>query len=87
MDLLGWAATVVLILTLGRQIHKQQQADSVEAVSTWLFIGQMTASVLFIAYSAMVGSTVFVVTNTLILITAITGQVLAVRRRRRQAGT
>ena len=87
VDLLGWAATEVLILTLGRQIHKQHQADSVEAVSTWLFIGQMTASVLFIAYSAMVGSTVFVVTNTLILITAITGQVLAVRRRRRQAGT
>jgi len=56
-------------------------------VSTWLFIGQMTASVLFIAYSAMVGSTVFVVTNTLILITAITGQVLAVRRRRRKAAT
>jgi uncharacterized protein with PQ loop repeat len=82
VDLLGWAATIVLIATLARQIHKQHQADSVEAVSTWLFVGQMTASVLFIAYSALVGSTVFVVTNSLILITAITGQVLAVRRRR-----
>ncbi|MBD8634464.1 PQ-loop repeat-containing protein [Stenotrophomonas sp. CFBP 13725] len=83
-DLLGWAATVVLIATLARQIHKQHKADSVEAVSTWLFVGQMTASVLFIAYSALVGSTVFVVTNCLILATAVVGQVSAVRRRRRR---
>lgn len=83
-DLLGWAATAVLIATLARQIYKQHTADSVEAVSTWLFVGQMTASVLFIAYSALVGSTVFVVTNTLILATAVNGQVLAMRRRRRR---
>lgn len=83
-DLLGWAATAVLIATLSRQIYKQHQADSVEAVSTWLFVGQMTASILFIAYSALVGSMVFVVTNALILVTAVVGQVLAVRRRRRR---
>jgi uncharacterized protein with PQ loop repeat len=84
-DVLGWAATAVLIATLSRQIYKQHQAGSVEAVSTWLFVGQMTASVLFIAYSALMGSTVFVVTNTLILITAVVGQILAVRRRRRHS--
>lgn len=82
-DLLGWAATVVLIATLARQIYKQHQEASTEGVSTWLFIGQMTASVLFIIYSALLGSTVFVVTNSLILLTAVVGQVLAVRRRRR----
>lgn len=84
VDLLGWAATAVLIATLIRQIHKQHTADSVEAVSAWLFVGQMSASVLFIAYSALTGSVVFVVTNTLILLTAIAGQVLALRRRRQQ---
>ncbi|WP_315388071.1 PQ-loop repeat-containing protein [uncultured Stenotrophomonas sp.] len=83
-DLLGWAATVVLIATLARQIYKQHQDGASEGVSTWLFIGQMTASVLFIIYSVVLGSTVFVVTNSLILLTAITGQVLAVRRRRHQ---
>lgn len=82
-DLLGWAATVVLIATLGRQIYKQNREASAEGVSTWLFVGQMTASVLFIIYSALLGTTVFVVTNSLILLTAITGQVLAVRRRRK----
>lgn len=84
-DLLGWAATVVLIATLSRQIYKQHQSRSVEGVSTWLFVGQITASLLFIAYSALLGSSVFVVTNTLILVTAVVGQVLAVRRRRAQA--
>jgi uncharacterized protein with PQ loop repeat len=81
-DLLGWAATAVLIATLARQIYKQHQAGSVEGVSTWLFVGQITASLLFIAYSALLGSTVFVVTNSLILITAVVGQVLAIRRRK-----
>ncbi len=81
-DFLGWAATVVLIATLMRQIYKQHQSGSTEGVSTWLFVGQMTASVLFIAYSALVGSMVFVVTNSLILVTAVVGQALAVRQRR-----
>jgi len=85
-DMLGWAATAVLIATLSRQIYKQHQSGSAEGVSTWLFVGQMTASVLFIAYSALTGSIVFVVTNTLILMTAIVGQILAARRRRRCAG-
>lgn len=83
-DLLGWAATAVLIATLARQIYKQHREDSAEGVSTWLFVGQMTASILFILYSALLGTTVFVVTNSLILLTAITGQVLAVRRRRKR---
>ncbi|MGH8485764.1 MAG: PQ-loop repeat-containing protein [Pseudomonas sp.] len=83
VDLLGWAATAVLIATLSRQIYKQHQAGSTEAVSTWLFVGQMTASVLFIAYSALMGSTVFVVTNGLLLVTAVVGQILAMRRRRK----
>lgn len=82
VDLLGWAATAVLIATLSRQIYKQHQAGSTEAVSTWLFVGQMTASALFVAYSALTGSVVFVVTNSLLLVTAIVGQILAVRRRR-----
>jgi len=38
---------------------------------------------LFIAYSAATGSVVFVVTNSLILLTAIAGQCLAWIKRRR----
>lgn len=84
-DLVGWAATAVLMATLIRQIRTQWTADSVEGVSIWLFVGQMAASVLFIVYSALVSNPVFVVTNALILLTAVVGQVLAVVKRRRQA--
>lgn len=83
IDLLGWAATAVLIATLWRQIWKQWTVDDPEAISTWLFVGQITASVLFIAYSAATGSLVFVVTNSLILLTAIAGQCLSWIKRRR----
>ena len=83
IDLLGWAATAVLIATLWRQIWKQWTADDAQAVSTWLFVGQITASVLFIAYSAATGSVVFVVTNSLILLTAVAGQCLSSLKRKR----
>lgn len=85
-DWIGWAATAVLMATLIRQIRKQWTADSVESVSIWLFVGQMVASTLFVIYSALVSNPVFVVTNVLILITAVVGQVLTVIKRRRQAG-
>ncbi|WP_233614473.1 MULTISPECIES: hypothetical protein [unclassified Stenotrophomonas] len=82
-DFLGWTATIVLIATLIRQMVKQWRSPNPESVSKWLFIGQMTASILFTIYSALLGSTVFVVTNALLLATAVTGQILAWRRRRR----
>lgn len=83
VDLLGWAATAVLIATLWRQIWKQWRSEDTEAVSGWLFAGQITASILFVIYSAATGSSVFVVTNCLILATAVAGQILAWIKRRR----
>ncbi len=82
-DILGWAATAILIATLLRQTLKQWKSPHPEAVSSWLFIGQMSASVLFTIYSFLLGNTVFVVTNLLLLGTAILGQVLAWRRRKK----
>jgi Uncharacterized conserved protein len=82
-DILGWAATAILIATLLRQTLKQWKSPHPEAVSSWLFIGQMSASVLFTVYSFLLGNTVFVVTNLLLLGTAILGQVLAWRRRKK----
>lgn len=83
VDLLGWAATAVLVATLWRQIWKQWHAPDSAAVSTWLFVGQISASVLFIVYSIALQSWVFVVTNSLVLATAAAGQVLAKIKRRR----
>ena len=76
-------ATVVLLATLVRQIAKQAKERNAEGVSTWLFVGQISASLLFVVYSALVGNVVFVVTNSLILLTAIVGQVIVSRNKRR----
>lgn len=79
-DLIGWTASAILLATLVRQIVVQSKDPHARGVSHSLFAGQMAASVGFIVYSAMVGNWVFIVTNSLILLTAIVGQVMLLRR-------
>lgn len=81
-DWVGWAASAVLIATLVRQVVVQWKQRSVEGVSSWLFVGQLTASVGFTVYSWLVGNAVFVFTNSVLLLTAITGQLIYRRNRR-----
>ena len=69
----GWAASLILLLTMGRQVYSQWKAPSVEGVSAWLFIGQCAASVGFVVYSVMLRNWVFVFTNAFMLATAIVG--------------
>ena len=47
---------------------------TLEGLSRWLFIGQITGSVALIVYSWMSGNWVFVVTTVLMLVTAAPGQ-------------
>lgn len=75
-DLIGWLASGVLVLTLSRQIYTQWKEPSAKGVSHWLFAGQIASSVGFIAYSWMLDNWVFIITNSLILLTAIVGQVV-----------
>ena len=82
-DAIGWIASAILLATLIRQIVKQARHRDTEAVSTWLFLGQATASALFVAYSVLVENRVFIVTNSCLLLTAVIGQWLTWRRRRR----
>lgn len=86
-DLVGWAASAVLLATLSRQIHTQWQDKEARGVSRWLFVGQIAASIGFIAYSWLLDNIVFIVTNSLILLTAIVGQVGLLLRRRRSLRT
>ena len=85
-DIIGWTASAILLATLGRQIVTQWKDKDAKGVSRWLFAGQMAASVGFIAYSWMLGNRVFIVTNSLILLTAVIGQVGLMMRRRESAG-
>ncbi|QWT20758.1 hypothetical protein KPL74_01820 [Bacillus sp. NP157] len=80
---LGWMASLILLSTIARQIWRQAHARTVEAVSKWLFIGQMTASLLYLVYSILVKNPVFIASNAALLLTGITGQVIYLRRRRR----
>jgi uncharacterized protein with PQ loop repeat len=81
-DLIGWTASLILLATLVRQIVKQAQSDDDEGVSVWLFVGQATASALFVVYSVMVGNWIFIVTNSCLLLTALAGQWITRRKRR-----
>ena len=85
-DLIGWAASAILLATLGRQIITQWKDKDAKGVSRWLFLGQMAASVGFIIYSWMLDNWVFIVTNSLILLTAVIGQIGLLVRRGQESG-
>lgn len=79
-EAIGWTASIVLLVTLARQIVKQARSPSDRAVSTWLFLGQACASALFVVYSVMLKNWVFTVTNACLLVTAVVGHVLTRKR-------
>lgn len=85
IEILGWASSLVLLLTITVQIGKQWKDRSAQGVSRWLFIGQIAASIGFTIYSIFVRNWVFVVTNGLMLLSAIVGAVLTARFKARDA--
>ena len=82
-EVIGWAAALVLLATISSQVYTQWRTRSTQGVSPWLFSGQVLASVGFTAYSALVGNAVFTATNTLILVSAVFGQLLYWRNQRK----
>lgn len=83
-DLIGWISATILLLTIGKQIHKQWQEGKSEGVSKWLFIGQVAASFGFTVYSLLLENWVFVVTNILLLVSALIGYAILLKNRRRE---
>jgi len=73
-ELIGWASSLILLLTLGRQVYTQWQSGATSGVSRWLFIGQLAASTGFAVYSWLLENWVFLVTNLALLATAIVGE-------------
>lgn len=84
---LGWLSSAVLIATLAAQIRRQWQVEEPGGVSAWLFVGQIAASSGFVLYSLSKRDSVFVLTNSLILATAVIGQSLYLFRKRRDKPT
>jgi len=83
IEVIGWASSIVLLLTLVKQVHKQWSEGTSEGVSKWLFTGQLAASVGFLVYSYMIGNWVFVVTNGLLTINNIAGIAIYFHYKRR----
>ncbi|KAF3996772.1 SemiSWEET family transporter [Glaciimonas immobilis] len=86
-ELVGWFSTIVLCLTISRQVYTQWKTKSTAGVSRWLFIGQLTASAGFVIYSILLDNWVFVFSNVFLLITALIGQVLYFKNRKNSDDT
>ena len=82
-DLVGWIASGLLVMTLTSQVYRQWQQQSSKGVSAWLFVGQIAASTGFVLYSWLVGDLIFIVTNALVLISAVCGLAVLILHRHR----
>ena len=65
-EAIGWASSIVLLITIAVQVRRQWQSGSNKGVSKWLFIGQLAASVGFLTFSMLTGSLVFAITNAML---------------------
>lgn len=81
-EIIGWASSFILILTIAKQVHKQWQDRTSAGVSTWLFVGQLAASVGFTIYSLLVRNWVFAVTNGIMVLNGLLGYAITVRHKR-----
>ena len=82
VHVIGWISSVVLFATITWQVVKQWRSGTSHGVSRWLFVGQITASTGFLVYSWLIGNWVFVVTNVLLVASAIAGLVIVAIHRR-----
>ena len=81
-QIIGWAAVGALFFTMAGQAWKQWRDRVKGGIGKLFFVGQIAASSLFLAYSAMMGDRVFVVGNALVLAASIVGGAILLYNRR-----
>ncbi|HEX8616806.1 MAG TPA: hypothetical protein VF911_04380 [Thermoanaerobaculia bacterium] len=86
IEVIGWVSSLVLIVTIATQIAKQWRDKTSAGVSTWLFVGQLGASVGFTIYSLLVENWVFAVTNGVMILNGLIGYGITVRHKRSRPG-
>ena len=84
-EMVGWASSVILLLTIIMQVKKQWQTGSNDGVSKWLFTGQLASSVGFTVYSVLTWNLVFIFTNSVLLLSNIVGVFIFFRNRRAES--
>jgi uncharacterized protein with PQ loop repeat len=81
-EIIGWGAVLALFATMAGQAWKQWRDRVKHGISKLFFLGQVTASTLFLVYSAIKGDVVFVVGNAMVLLAAVTGGAILLWNRR-----
>lgn len=84
-EFVGWASSVILLLTIIMQVKKQWQTGSNDGVSKWLFTGQLASSIGFTVYSVLTWNLVFIFTNSVLLLSNIVGVFIFFRNRRAES--
>lgn len=82
---IGWGSSLILVLTLSKQLLTQWKERSSEGVSRWLFWGQVSAQVGFATYSYLLKNMVFLFTNAVLVLVSITGLFITYKFKRQQA--
>ncbi len=83
-EVIGWVSSLILIITIAKQVYKQWKEGKSEGVSKWLFVGQIAASIGFAVYSYLVGNWVFIFTNSVMVLNGIAGLAINLYLRRRE---
>ncbi len=83
-EFIGWASSLVLIVTIARQVYKQWKEGKSGGVSKWLYAGQIAASLGFAVYSYLVGNWVFIFTNSIMVLNGIGGFLINLHLKRRE---
>jgi uncharacterized protein with PQ loop repeat len=80
---IGWAASIIILITTIGQIRKQWKAGTSKGVSMWLFIGNIVAAGLFATYAVLIHNLIYIVTNLLMLVASVVGLLILLHHRRR----
>ncbi|MDQ3373107.1 MAG: hypothetical protein M3521_04365 [Acidobacteriota bacterium] len=83
-EVIGWVSSLILIITLGKQVYKQWKEGKSEGVSKWLFVGQIAASIGFAVYSFLVWNPVFIFTNSLLVFNGIVGLIINIYLKKKE---
>jgi len=81
-DMIGWLSSVILLITIIKQLRSQWKNRSNDGVSKWLWAGQLAASTGFIIYSWKLQNWVFVITNGFLWISNLVGILVYIRNKK-----
>jgi uncharacterized protein with PQ loop repeat len=86
-EAIGWVSSIILFLTVSKQIYKQWKEGTSEGVSIWLFVGQIAASTGFAVYSWLLWNPVFIFTNALMVLNGIVGFIISLYLKKQEASS